>query len=266
MRRSAIYEGEVTHLRLRPRRHHLRYRLFQLLIDLDELAELDRDLRWFSWNRRNLFSFRDDDHGEGRGGLKLYVRRVLAAHGLAESAARVRVLCMPRVLGFVFNPITIYYCHRADETLGAMLYEVSNTFGQRHSYLVPVEADAGGVIRQAAPKRLHVSPFMGMEMSYAFALTRPGETIATHVDGLDAEGRRLILASFKGGRRAISDGALLRLLVVHPLMTLKVVAAIHFEAVKLLAKGLRLRPEPPRPALAVTLAPPDRHQTFNQSA
>ncbi len=266
MTASAIYDGQVWHKRFAPKTHQLRYRLFQLLIDLDELPELDRALRWFSWNRRNLFSFRDADHGEGRGGLKLQVHRLLAEHGLSDAAARVLLLCMPRVLGFVFNPISIYYCHRADGSLGAMLYEVNNTFGQRHSYLVPVDADAGDLIRQSASKRLHVSPFMGMDMGYAFALTRPGARIMTRVDGLDAEGRMLITASFSGERRALSDLALLRLLVVHPLMTLKVVGAIHFEAVKLLLKGLRLQPQPPHPATPVSLSAPGRHRSVKQSA
>ena len=183
--RSAIYEGHVVHQRLAPKRHHLGYALFQILFDLDRLSDLDRRLRWFSRDRLNLFSFYDRDHGDGRAGpLRGYVDEVLSDAGIDLGGGPIRLLCMPRVFGHVFNPISIYWCHQADGRLRAMLYEVNSTFGQRHSYLIPVDPYADEtVIRQTCVKALHVSPFMPMEMAYDFIITLPGGSVSTSVDG-----------------------------------------------------------------------------------
>ncbi len=267
--RSAIYEGHVVHQRLAPRRHRLRYGLFQILFDIDELPDLDRRLRWFSHNRLNVFSVFDRDHGDGRAGpLRDYVEATLAAAGVDIVGGRIELLCMPRMFGHVFNPISIYWCHRADGGLAAMLYEVSNTFGQRHSYLIPVRPDdTGGALRQSCDKALHVSPFMDMAMTYDFAITTPGETISTSVNGRTRDGAPMITANFSGDRHALTDARLLRALAMYPLMTLKVVVAIHWEALKLLAKGLKLRPEPEHPANAISVTPlTGRHETIKQSA
>lgn len=261
---SCLYVGEVVHQRLAPRRHHLRYRMFQGLFDLDELPELSRGLRWFSHNRLNLFSFHDADHGDGASGglrtpgaLRAYVERTLATAGIDPVGGRIALLCMPRILGFVFNPLSIYYCHRPDGGLAAMIYEVNNTFGQRHSYLIPANAQPGEPVSQACAKRLHVSPFMDMDMTYDFRLTAPGERISTVIHGRDSDGAPMIFTAFNGERRAMTDGQWLRLFAGFPLLTVKVVLAIHWEAVKLLIKGVRLRPQPPAPEGPVTLAHPN---------
>lgn len=253
---SALYQGQVVHQRFAPRRHRLRYRLFQMLFDLDELPALNRRLRLFSHNRFNAVSFHDADHGDGDASPpRAYVERTLARAGLSTAVGRIALLCMPRIFGHVFNPLSIYYCHDAAGDLMAMLYEVNNTFGQRHSYLIPVTAPSAPVIRQSCAKAFYVSPFMDMAMTYAFGLTRPGPTIATTVNGFDAAGSRLIFTAFIGRRRALSDGVLLAALAAFPLSTLGVVVAIHWEAVKLLVKGMRPRPRPAPPAAPVTLAP-----------
>ena len=255
--RSAIYEGHVVHQRLSPRRHRLRYALFQILFDLDELPHLGRRLRWFSHDRLNVFSFFDRDHGDGRAGpLRGYVEATLTAAGIDVAGGRIQLLCMPRMFGHVFNPISIYWCHRADGRLAAMLYEVNNTFGQRHSYLIPVDPRPDGdPVRQTCAKAFHVSPFMDMSMIYDFAMTVPGATISTSVNARADDGLPMITANFSGVRRPLTDARLIRALVVFPLMTLKVVAAIHWEAAKLLAKGLRLRPAPPCPSEPVSILP-----------
>ena len=266
---SALYEGHVVHQRLAPRRHRLRYALFQVLFDLDELPDLSRRLRWFSHDRLNLFSFFDRDHGDGRPGpLRGYVEETLAGAGIDIAGGPIRLLCMPRLFGHVFNPISIYWCHRPDGGLAAMLYEVNNTFGQRHSYLIPVDRFADqDVTRQSCAKAFHVSPFMDMAMTYDFAIAAPGQTISTSVNGRTTQGAPMITANFSGVRHALTDVRLLRALVVFPLMTLKVVAAIHWEAVKLLAKGLRLKPKPAPPAQPVSVVPlADRHEIIKQSA
>ncbi len=267
--RSALYEGHVVHQRLAPRRHRLRYALFQILLDVDELPDLDRRLRWFSHDRLNLFSVFDRDHGDGRAGpLRGYVEETLAAAGIDIAGGQILLLCMPRLLGHVFNPISIYWCHRPDGGLAAMLYEVNNTFGQRHSYLIPVDPYTDRkVVRQSCAKAFHVSPFMDMAMTYDFVITAPGETISTSVNGRMRDGAPMITANFSGARHALTDGRLLRALVFYPLMTFKVVAAIHWEAAKLLAKGLRLKPAPAGPREAISLvALAERHETIKQSA
>lgn len=245
---SALYRGEVTHRRLRPREHRLRYRVFWLLLDLSELDEIDDRLRFLSRNRFNLLSVHDRDHGDGSGAdLRRHVEALLRAEGLDIGGGAVRLLTMPRVLGYVFNPISLYYCHDADGRLTAMIYEVTSTFGERHAYVLPVASDAEGRVRQGARKALHVSPFMGMDMRYAFRGHAPTERIDLAIDGFDAEGL-LIHASLTGRRRALTDGAILAAVASMPFLTLKVTAAIHWEALKLWLKGTPLHPAPAKPA------------------
>ncbi len=254
---SAFYAGAVIHRRLSPTPHRLRYSMFQMLFDLDETPALSRRLRFFSHNRFNLFSFHDRDHGDGdgrAGALRAYVEETLSAAGIALGGGPIRVLCMPRLLGHVFNPLSIYYCHRPDGALAAMLYEVNNTFGERHSYLIAVPPGAKAPIRQSCEKAFHVSPFMDMAMTYDFKVTTPGETLTTAIRGGAPDGSPIIVAAFTGRRRELTDRVLFHALFAYPLLTVKVVAAIHFEALKLILKGLRLRPRPPAPDHAVTVA------------
>jgi uncharacterized protein len=252
---SRLYAGGVTHQRFTPKAHGLRYRMFQMLFDLGETSRLDASLRLFSHNRFNVFSFHDADHGDGRSGpLRAWVDETLARAEIAISGGRIELLCMPRILGHVFNPLSIYYCRHADGRLAAMIYEVNNTFGQRHSYVIPVEDSEAGVVRQSCKKAFHVSPFMDMAMRYDFEVTPPGDRIATTIHGRSPDGAVIIAAAFTGEARPLNDGVLLGALLAYPLLTLKVVAAIHFEALKLWLKGVRLRPLPPEPARRVTVA------------
>ncbi len=252
-RASALYAGAVTHQRFAPTRHRLRYGMFQMLFDLDELPALSKRLRLFSHNGGNLLSFHDRDHGDGRSSLREWVEQTLDSAGMPIAGGKVLLLCMPRVLGHVFNPISIYFCHRPTGELGATIYEVNNTFGERHSYLIPVADPAGETIHQSCDKAFYVSPFMDMAMRYDFEMTRPGETIATTVHGKDPAGALLIAAAFAGERRELTDATLASALLRYPLLTLKVVAAIHLEAAKLVLKGLRLRRRPPAPSEAVSV-------------
>ncbi len=146
---SCLYVGEVVHQRVRPSRHRLRYRVFSALLDLDELPQLDRRLRLFGHNRLNIFSFLDRDHGDGTGApLRPWVEHHLERAGIELAGGAIRLLCYPRLFGYVFNPLSVYFCHRADGALAAMIYEVNNTFGERHSYLIPV--DGVDAVRPAA--------------------------------------------------------------------------------------------------------------------
>ncbi len=248
---SALYVGAVTHARLRPRRHRLRYRLYSLLIDLDELPALARASRLFAHNGFNLFSIHDRDFGDGSGGpLRQQVEGHLHAAGLPTDGP-IRLFAMPRVLGYVFNPISIFFCYREDGALSAILYEVHNTFGERHCYLIPVSADDAATVRQDCDKEFHVSPFMDMRMKYQFRVKPPSDGIRIGIVGSDDDGV-LITANQVASRVEFSDGALARVFVTHPLVTLKVIVSIHWEALRLWMKGIRVRTKPPAPRHFVT--------------
>jgi DUF1365 family protein len=251
---SAIYRGSVVHARVRPVRHRLRYRMLNLLLDLDELPALSARLALFGHNRRAVFTFRDADHGDGSATpLRAQVEALLRAAGLDPAGGRIRVLCMPRVMGMVFNPISVFFCHAADGTVQAMLYEVNNTFGQRHSYLIPVDDAAAGTIRQRCDKRFYVSPFMDMGLTYGFRVTVPGETLSLAIDARDDAGP-LLFAAFTGRRHALTDAQLGLALLSNALLAGRVMGGIHWEALKLWWKGLRLRPRPAPPSVPVTIS------------
>lgn len=246
--KSAIYTGIVAHRRLRPKVHSLRYRVFCLLLDLDEVPELS--LRLLGIERPGLLSFRAGDHGDG-GPLRAWVEGQLRQAGLVADGA-ITMLCYPRMLGYVFNPLTVYFCHRRDGSLAGIVYEVHNTHGERHAYVLPAVVDADGMVRHSCAKDFFVSPFMPMDCLYHFSITPPGARVGVAIHEDDADGL-LLTASFSGERQALSDANLWRAMLAHPLMTLKVTAGIHWEAIKLLAKGLRMHrhvPKAVRPAAA----------------
>ncbi|MBE9607204.1 DUF1365 family protein [Acetobacteraceae bacterium H6797] len=254
---SCLYAGTVVHQRLKPLRHRLRYRMLMLLLDLDEMEALSRRLRFLSMGRFNLFGFSQRDHLDGSGTtLRAQVEAAMARAGLACDGGAIRLLCMPSVLGKVFNPLSIFFCHAADGRLRAVLYEVNNTFGQRHSYLIPAEATDGRVIRQQCAKRFYVSPFMEMEMTYHFRLSLPERRTAIAIDVRRGD-ESVLTACFAGERQALTDGALLRAFLRFPLMAGQVLAGIHWEALKLWIKGMRIRPRPLPPREAVSIAHPE---------
>jgi len=233
--RSALYAGKVVHARLRPRKHKLPYRVFSLLLDLDEVAELGARLRLFGHNRAAVFSFLDRDHGDGVGDVRGWVATLLRAADIELSKPEIEVLCCPRVFGYVFNPLTVYFCRDGD-VLKAILYEVHNTFGERRTNVILVREGAN-VIEQSCVKELYVSPFVPMDCAYQFHIEPPAERVVIGIDETDPQGL-LLKASFAGGRQELTDATLLRALFAYPLMTLKVTAAIHWEALKLWAKGV----------------------------
>ena len=257
-RTSALYVGHVLHRRTRPRVHRLRYRIFSLLLDLDEIDAVAAELRLFSRNRFNLFAFHDRDHGARTAEpLRAQIERHLAAAGLLIRGGPIRLLTMPRILGFAFNPLSVYFCHAHDGALRAIVYEVSNTFGERHSYVLPV-APHVGAIRQECDKDFHVSPFMGMDMRYAFRVQPPGERLSIAITGSDRDGT-LITAIHTAERRPFTDAMLARAFVTHPLLTIKVVGGILWEAGKLWAKRVPVhdRPAPPLHPVTIVGAPRD---------
>lgn len=232
---SAIYEGIVVHTRLRPRRHKLSYRVFSLLLDLDDLDRPSR-CRLLGLNQPGILSFQERDHGDGpQGGLRGWVMDRLAAHGIRLALPRIEVLCYPRLFGYVFNPLTVYFCADGGQ-LRAIIYEVCNTFGERTSYVMKATW-RDGVVEHSRDKGLYVSPFAPMEARYHFRIMPPGDEVQLHIDESDADGL-FLKAGFAGRRVPLTDGTLLRLLLGYPLMTLKVIVAIHWEALKLWRKGV----------------------------
>ncbi|HEX4407130.1 MAG TPA: DUF1365 family protein [Xanthobacteraceae bacterium] len=250
--RSSLYVGSVMHRRLRPRPHRLRYRVFWMLFDLDEVDTLSRRLRLFSHNRINVLSFHNADHGDGSGRpLRRQIEQHLQDAGIDIQGGAIRLLCMPRILGYGFNPLSVYFCHDRDGALRAIVYEVHNTFRQRHSYLIPVDRATGAIVDQQCRKLFYVSPFMDMDLSYQFRVAPPDQHVSIAIKASDRDGPQLV-AALSGRRRDLSDAALARTLASHPLLTLKVVGAIHWHALRLALKGFRLRPRPQPPSVPVT--------------
>jgi len=243
---AALYFGDVMHARLKPVGHRFSYRVMSLLVDLDRLDAADRRSRLFGVNRAALCSFNEADHGERDGSaLRIYAQRCAAEHGIDLTGGRVVLLCYPRLLGYTFNPLSAYFCYRADGELALMIYEVRNTFGDIHAYVLPVKpaesSDAG--VRHAQEKLFCVSPFIEMATRYHFRVSPPGDSVKLRILETDRDGP-LLAATFNGRRRALTTAALLRSFCSLPLVTLKIVAAIHWEALRLWLKGARLVPRP----------------------
>jgi len=250
---SALYVGRVMHQRLRPRRHKFEYDGYWFVFDIDEIAGNARRLRFFSRNKWNLFSFHDRDYGDRTGAsLRLQIEHHLAAAGLAPDGGAIRLLTLPRVFGYVFNPLSVFFIHDLSGGLRAILWEVSNTFGGRHSYFIPVTDPEASAIRQSCSKNMHVSPFLDMDMSYSFRVSPPKDRTVVSIVGADAAGAVLV-ATMNGERRELTDRALLRAFAKMPFMTVKVISAIHWEALRLWIKGVGLRSNPPLPAKPVTI-------------
>jgi DUF1365 family protein len=243
---AVLYFGDVMHARLKPIGHRFSYRVMSLLIDLDRLELADRQSRLFGVNRAALYSFNEADHGARDGSsLRGHAQRCAAGHGIDLTGGRVLLLCYPRLLGFAFNPLSVYFCYRADGELALMIYEVRNTFGELHAYVLPVRpgeaSDAG--IRQVQEKLFYVSPFIEMAMHYHFRVSPPGAHVRLRILQTDRDGP-LLAATFNGLRRDLTSQALLRSLLSLPLVTFKIVAAIHWQALRLWLKGARLVPRP----------------------
>ncbi len=253
---SALYSGVVTHHRLRPRAHRLAYRIYSALLDLDRLKDIDARLRLFSLDRFNLFSFYQGDRGDGSGRpLRVQIEAAMRGAGVEPDGGRILLLTMPRLLGRAFNPLSVFYCLKQTGEAAAIVWEVDNTFGERHAYAIAVDgAEAGaqeGEIAQACPKTFFVSPFMNMALDYSFRLRLPDDSLALSIDVSDPAGL-LFTAHYRARRMELTDANLLRLFFATPLLTLRVRAGILWEALHLWRKGVGLRSKPPPPKGPVT--------------
>ena len=257
---AALYVGDVMHARLKPIGHRFSYRVMSLLIDLDRLEEADRQSPLFGVNRPALYGFNEADHGPRDGSsLRCHVQRCAAENGVDLSGGQVLLLCYPRLLGYTFNPLSVFFCYRASGELALVIYEVRNTFGDIHAYALPVQpdqvSDAG--IRQSQEKLFYVSPFVEMTMRYHFRVMPPGECVKLRILETDREGP-LLAATFNGQRRPLDTAGLLRAFFALPLVSFKITAAIHWQALLLWLKGARLVPRP-SPTDNTHLATPNRN-------
>ncbi|MEZ6023671.1 MAG: DUF1365 domain-containing protein [Hyphomonadaceae bacterium] len=255
---SGLYLGHVAHAR--PGKHRLRYRVFMLALDLDDLPALTRRLKTLTHNRSGLLGLFDRDHaGRIDAPLKPQIEAKLREAGIAWDGGRIVLLTMPRMFNYVFNPLSVYFCTRSDGALAALVHEVSNTFGEQHFYVLAPKTEANGDISQACDKDFFVSPFLDMDLRYEFRVTPPGER--ARVAMIVRRGAEIALtASFSGERRALTDANLLRAWASHPAMTLGVIAGIHWEALKMMLKGVRFlgRRGAPKPSASPTPAPSSR--------
>ena len=255
--RPQLCTGSVRHARLRPAAHRFAHGVYFLRLPLRAMAaEPSTGSRWLSRNRFNLLAFHDADHGDGRTPALAWIERLLAAEGIADADGEIWLQTFPRVLGFVFNPVSFWFCHRRDGTLRAILCEVNNTFGERHCYLL----ENGGTLPWGAElearKVFHVSPFCRIAGRYRFRFMLAGradgaEQATARIEH-DDEAGPLILTSISGRAAPVDDRAVLRAFFGHPLLTLAVVARIHWHALRLWLKRVPFHAKPQPPATEIS--------------
>tara|TARA_B110000285_G_scaffold150768_1_gene168311 strand:- start:175 stop:942 length:768 start_codon:yes stop_codon:yes gene_type:complete len=238
IKNSYIYTGTVIHKRFKPKIHTFNYKVFSLLIDLSEIDILHKTLRLFSYNKFNIISFFNKDHGPRDGSsLKNWVLDNLKKNDIESEDVKIKLLCYPRIFGYVFNPLSVFYVYDKNSVLIAILYEVKNTFGEQHSYIFKTKKEQN-LIQHVCKKKFHVSPFIEMNCIYFFRLLKPGNKISVIIDVQDSEGK-ILYASQDGVKSELNNNNLFKSYLKHPLMTFKIIIAIHFEAFKLWTKGIK---------------------------
>ena len=239
VKNSCIYIGNVVHKRFKPKKHFFKYSVFSIFLDLDEINEIEKEISFFSYNKFNILSFFDKDHGNRDGSsIKDWIIQVLQKKNISTKNIKIKILCYPRIFGYVFNPLSIFFIYDTDSNPIAILYEVKNTFGEQHTYVFKINIKDQHISNNCK-KKFYVSPFMDLESKYFFKVLIPNERLSVIIDQRDKEGK-LLFASQDGERVKISSKNLLISYLKHPLMTLKIISAIHYEALKLWIKGVKL--------------------------
>ena len=238
IKNSLIYTGNVIHKRFKPKEHYFKYKVFSLLIDLDELKIIKDNIKIFSYNKFNILSFFDKDHGPRDGSsIKEWVKKNLKNIGINDDKVQVKLLCYPRIFGYVFNPLSIFFIYNERSELISILYEVKNTFGEQHTYIFKTN-DNKTIINNCS-KKFYVSPFIEMDCEYNFRVLKPTSTISIIIDQKDKEGK-ILFASQDGIAQKLDEKNLIFSFFSHPLMTFKIIVAIHYEALKLWIKGIKI--------------------------
>ena len=236
---SCIYNGTVVHKRYKPKEHFFKYSVFSLLLDLSELEILNDKISFFSFNKFNLISFFEKDHGNRDGSsLVGWVKNNLEENKISIENIKIKLLCYPRIFGYVFNPLSIFFVYDQNETLISILYEVKNTFGEQHTYVFKIDNE-NNLIQNNCTKKFHVSPFIEMDCNYFFRILKPGDRLSVIIDQYDQVGK-ILYASQDGKKANLTGKELIKSYLKHPLMTFKIISAIHFEAFKLWIKGIKL--------------------------
>ncbi len=249
MSAAALYVGRTVHERRAPFTHRFRYAVAMMLVDLERLPELSHLSFLFSLEKFNLFSFRERDHGARDGGsLKAWAQARFSEAGIDLDGARIRLLCSPRVLGYVFNPLSVYFAEGPDGEVRGVIYQVHNTFGDAHAYVAPA-GQSPERLQQSADKVFHVSPFFDVGGVYRFVLRPPAERFRLTIFKQRESGADFLATLLLKRREATTQG-LLRLFAAQPFSTLKTVAGIHWEALRLVLKGARYHPRPAPPRAA----------------
>ena len=238
IKNSFIYTGNVVHKRFKPKIHFFKYKVFSLLIDLSEIHLLDKELKIFSYNKFNIISFYDKDHGARDGSsVENWVKNNLKKNNINTNEIQIKLLCYPRIFGYVFNPLSVFYIYDKNSNLISILYEVKNTFGEQHTYIFKTNIN-NNLIQHMCKKKFHVSPFIEMDCVYFFRLLKPGNKISVIIDQNDKDGK-ILYASQDGVKSEITNSNMTKSYLKHPLMTFKIILAIHFEAFKLWSKGIK---------------------------
>ena len=235
---SSIYIGNVIHKRFKPKIHFFKYKVFSILLDISQIDILDKSLKIFSYNKFNIVSFYDADHGPRDGtSIKKWVIKNLNDNRINTENIKIKLLCYPRIFGYVFNPLSVFFIYNKNSELISILYEVKNTFGEQHTYIFKTKENEN-YIKHTCKKKFHVSPFIEMDCTYFFKILKPSEKISVIIDQYDEEGK-LLYASQDGDRIELNNKNLVLSYLRHPLMTFKIIVAIHFEAFKLWTKGIK---------------------------
>ena len=236
---SCIYNGQVIHKRFKPKEHFFKYKVFSLLLDLSELSLLDKELKIFSYNKFNILSFYDIDHGpRDRTSLISWVKENLNNNNINSNEIKIKLLCYPRVLGYIFNPLSIFFVYDKNSNLVSILYEVKNTFGEQHTYVFKIDKD-NQLLEHSCKKKFHVSPFIEMDCLYYFKILKPTDKLSVVINQNDDSGK-LLFASQDGLKNELNNKNLMISYISNPLMSFKIIGAIHFEAFKLWIKGIKL--------------------------
>ena len=238
IKNSKIYTGKVIHKRFKPKEHYFKYNVFSLLIDLNELEQINKDLKFFSYNKFNIISFYDKDHGDRDGSsIKLWVKKNLRNIGIMKEDISIKLLCYPRIFGYVFNPLSTYFIYNKHSELISIFYEVKNTFGEQHTYIFKAQDEK--TVQNKCKKKFYVSPFIEMDCEYHFKTLNPREQLSVVINQNDKDGK-LLFASQDGVSKDFNNKNLILSYLTHPLMTFKIIGAIHYEAFKLWAKRIKL--------------------------
>jgi DUF1365 family protein len=242
-----IYSCKVMHQRFFPMHYKFNYKVFSFLVDIDQLDKITKN-PLVSLNRFNLFSLNTKDHGARDGTpWRQWLDDLLSKNNIKITRGRTRLLCFPRILGYTFNPISLWFCEDEDHDLIAVICEVSNTFGENHHYLIHNQNKALKLpVKAKKDKHFHVSPFINMRQQYQFSIDQPEEKLRILINEYEND-ELMLVAMQTGNRKNFTTTNLLLYFFMMPLMTMKIMFLIHWQALKIWIKGGKYhsKPEPP---------------------